>query len=214
VAAIITRRPLPCRVAPRSGTLAADNANGPERMATIQPATFERDHGVRLTVRCAVAADAAAVLAIMDEAVAEGSSTLAEPDERRTSLDDQGRAILDHTAAAGDLFLVAEVGGVVAGWLEFESGRLRRVTHRGEFSVFVGSRWRGQGIGTALLETLLAWAQAHPTIEKVALATFSTNTRAIALYRRMGFVDEGRCPRDMKVRPGEYIDSVLMYQFV
>ncbi|HEY3341065.1 MAG TPA: GNAT family protein, partial [Anaerolineae bacterium] len=59
----------------------------------------------------------------------------------------------------------------------------------------------------------LEWARTNSLIEKVTLAVFSTNTRAISVYEKMGFLVEGRCPRDMKIN-GEYVDSVLMYQFV
>ena len=65
-----------------------------------------------------------------------------------------------------------------------------------------------------LLETLLEWAEKNPIIEKVTLAVFSTNTRAQNLYRKSGFTEEGRCPKDMKLNDGTYIDSVLMYKFV
>ncbi len=51
-------------------------------------------------------------------------------------------------------------------------------------------------------------------IEKVTLAVFSNNQRAITAYERCRFQEEGRCPRDMKLAPGEYLDSVLMYRFV
>ena len=64
------------------------------------------------------------------------------------------------------------------------------------------------------MERLMEWAVANPIIEKVTLAVFSTNTRAQALYSKFGFQEEGRCPRDMKLPTGEYIDSVLMYRFV
>ena len=81
-------------------------------------------------------------------------------------------------------------------------------------AMLVDAQWRSVGVGSALLESLLEWARANPIIEKVTLATFSTNTRAINLYKKMGFKEEGYCPRDMKAGEGKYIDSVLMYQFV
>ena len=115
---------------------------------------------------------------------------------------------------SGYLYLVAEVAGRVVGQLEFENGRWRKTAHAGMLSVYVDRDWRGRGVGTILLRGLLDWAAAHPLIEKVTLAVFSTNTRAIATYKKCGFEEEGRCARDMKLDSGEYIDSVLMYRFV
>jgi RimJ/RimL family protein N-acetyltransferase len=82
------------------------------------------------------------------------------------------------------------------------------------FSVWVREEWRGRGVGTALLQVLIDWATESPLIEKVTLAVFSTNHRAIGLYRKLGFEVEGMCPRDMKLADGNYMDSVLMYRFV
>jgi RimJ/RimL family protein N-acetyltransferase len=70
------------------------------------------------------------------------------------------------------------------------------------------------GIGTALLQTLIDWAEANPLIEKIGMAVFANNERAIRLYRKLGFVEEGRRPREMKLGPGWYVDDVLMYRFV
>jgi RimJ/RimL family protein N-acetyltransferase len=51
-------------------------------------------------------------------------------------------------------------------------------------------------------------------IEKIGLSVFATNLDAIRLYKRLGFVEEGRQPREIKLGPGEYADNVLMYRFV
>ncbi len=74
--------------------------------------------------------------------------------------------------------------------------------------------WRGRGVGTALLKSLLEWATAHPLIEKVWLEVFATNERAIRLYRKLGFVEEGVRPQDIKLGPGRYVDTLAMYKFV
>ena len=65
------------------------------------------------------------------------------------------------------------------------------------------------------METLIAWAEANPLIEKIALAVFADNPRALRLYQRFGFVEEGRQPaKELKLAPGQYSDDVLMYRFV
>jgi RimJ/RimL family protein N-acetyltransferase len=81
-------------------------------------------------------------------------------------------------------------------------------------SIYVDQPWRGQGVGQLLLEGLISWSERSPLIEKLSLAVFSTNLKAMGLYEKMGFRIEGRCPRDMKLASGDYIDSVLMYRFV
>lgn len=46
------------------------------------------------------------------------------------------------------------------------------------------------------------------------LGVFSTNHRAISLYKKMGFLEEGRKIFEFKLNDGEYIDDVIMYKFV
>ena len=119
-----------------------------------------------------------------------------------------------HIDGPGKLVLVAEIPDEVIGCLSFENGQRRRIAHRGSFGISVREKWRGQGIGTAMLQTLIDWAEANPLIEKVGLSVFANNVDAIRLYKRLGFVEEGRQPREMKLGPGEYTDNVLMYRFV
>lgn len=61
---------------------------------------------------------------------------------------------------------------------------------------------------------MVAWAAQHPLIEKVCLGVFSTNHRVIALYKSMGFAEEGRKIKEFKLNDTEYIDDILMYKFV
>lgn len=71
-----------------------------------------------------------------------------------------------------------------------------------------------RGLSKLLIENLLKWAKYNPYIEKISLGVFSTNERAIALYKKMGFVEEGRKINEIKLHDNEYIDDVLMYKMV
>ncbi len=48
---------------------------------------------------------------------------------------------------------------------------------------------RGQGVGSALLETVIERARAGHWAE-LGVSTMLNNERAIKLYKKMGFVDE------------------------
>lgn len=61
-----------------------------------------------------------------------------------------------------------------------------------------------------LLHELLSWACATPRVDKVELQVRASNTRAIALYRGLGFVEEGRETRLLELGPGIYVDDVYM----
>ena len=67
---------------------------------------------------------------------------------------------------------------------------------------------RGRGIGSALMGEAFAWARGVG-IEKLVLSVYPHNTGAIALYRKYGFVDEGRLARQSRKSYG-YEDEILM----
>jgi ribosomal protein S18 acetylase RimI-like enzyme len=68
--------------------------------------------------------------------------------------------------------------------------------------------YRGKGIGRALAVKTIQAARAAG-IERVELEVFASNTTAIALYRSLGFKEEGRRQRARKL-DGVYDDNVCM----
>jgi RimJ/RimL family protein N-acetyltransferase len=165
-------------------------------------------------IRCAAPDDAAALLVHAQDILSEGMFGVTRPEEFNMSLEEERAWIRAHLDAPGDLVLVAEADGVLAGLLFFESGPRLRQAHRGALHMSVERAWRGQGIGEALLNTLMDWAKQNPAIEKVGLSVLSTNARAIGLYKKAGFIEEGRRPREIKMGPNEYLDEILMFRFV
>lgn len=183
-------------------------------MSTFEPQFYHLKFEEKVQVRSARPGDGARLVQIYEDVIAEGKYTLAAPDEFTRTEASERASITRYAERPGRVYLVAVVGGDVVGLLEFSNGSYKSTAHSGMLSMFVDQAWRGRGIGTALLEALLAWAEAEPIIEKVTLAVFANNPRAITLYKKMGFLVEGQCPKDMKFGPDEYVDSVLMYRFV
>ena len=64
------------------------------------------------------------------------------------------------------------------------------------------------------MNDLLRWAQSNPSVEKLELQVRSSNDPAIALYRSLGVVEEGRKTRRLKTGPKEYLDDVYMALWV
>jgi ribosomal protein S18 acetylase RimI-like enzyme len=99
---------------------------------------------------------------------------------------------------------VAELGGLLVGELN-----VRLEGGRADFGMMVRHGHRGRGIGSALMETCIAWARDNGA-HKVTLTVWPHNTRAIALYRRYGFSSEGRLVRHYRRRSGELWDAIPM----
>jgi ribosomal protein S18 acetylase RimI-like enzyme len=108
------------------------------------------------------------------------------------------------------IYLVVERDGKIVGHAFLEPLHLKSICHVAQLSIGVHQGWQEKGIGTALMEELIAWAKQSTTIEKIELNVRASNSRAIALYKKMGFVEEGRLKNRIKVSANHYIDDVLM----
>ncbi|WP_308221914.1 GNAT family N-acetyltransferase [Lysinibacillus sp. BPa_S21] len=111
-----------------------------------------------------------------------------------------------------ETIFIAQYQRKIVGWLVIQSPQRKRLAHKGTFGMMVLNKYRG--LSKLLIENLLKWAKYNPYIEKISLGVFSTNERAIALYKKMGFVEEGRKINEIKLHDNEYIDDVLMYKMV
>ncbi len=78
-----------------------------------------------------------------------------------------------------------------------------------EIGMLLAEGWRGRGIGRSLLDAAIEWA-AKAGAHKMALELWPHNDAALRLYRRAGFVEEGRKIRHYRRRNGELWDSLLM----
>lgn len=164
------------------------------------------------SIRKARRQDAPAIAAA-ERAIASVPGKLASrPDEIRDS------AVLEMIVDLNDRgrgnYLVAELAGEVIGHALLESLSLAATSHVVRLTIAVHEGHQRRGVGRALMNELLDWARANPHVEKVELQVRSSNERAIALYRSLGFVEEGRKTKRLKIGPCEYLDDVYMALWV
>jgi RimJ/RimL family protein N-acetyltransferase len=78
-----------------------------------------------------------------------------------------------------------------------------------DIGMLVVEGWRGVGIGAAMLDAAIEWATGAGA-HKMALEVWPHNSGARELYRRAGFIEEGRKHRHYRRRSGELWDAVVM----
>ena len=101
--------------------------------------------------------------------------------------------------------LVAVAGTEIVGFLHVEPSR-----HGfGEIGMAIARDWRGRGVGSALLAEAIEWARERG-LHKLSLSVFPHNAAAIALYRKFGFVEEGRRVKHYRRASGELWDALEM----
>ena len=79
----------------------------------------------------------------------------------------------------------------------------------GEIGMAIAREWRGCGVGSALLAAAIEWARERG-LHKLSLGVFPHNAGAIALYRKFGFVEEGRRVKHYRRASGELWDALEM----
>lgn len=160
-----------------------------------------------VTLRRATPDDAPAFSRVMgDPAVLANLMQVPYPAESRW------RAILAGYDEPGrlDLALVAEAEGRIVGsaGLHPASPQIRR-RHCVVLGISVLPEAQGRGVGHALMQALCDYADRWGQILRIELTVFADNARAIALYRRFGFVQEG-VHRGYALRDGAYADVISM----
>lgn len=179
-------------------------------MTDYQPRTFPLKDGRLVLIRRAVEDDAQALYDSAYQVALEGIYIGWEG----SPFDEQKRrqVLRDHLQPR-HCFLAAEVDGKIVGGLEADPGHFgQKDAHVCHLGMWVSPRFREVCIGSALLDSIIAWARGE-SFEKMALETFSTNTRAINLYKKFGFVVEGTLRQHYKLR-GQYADCIEMGLFL
>jgi len=84
-----------------------------------------------------------------------------------------------------------------------------RRAHAAHFGITVHDDYQGRGVGKALMTAILDLADRWTPYTRIELTVFSDNARAIALYKRFGFVEEG-VQKQYALRNGTYTDVLAM----
>ncbi|MBD5639709.1 GNAT family N-acetyltransferase [Clostridium botulinum] len=132
-----------------------------------------------------------------------------EPGEDLLTPEDFEKLIYEDSIEKKTMFLVAEVEGKIVGFSRCQGNKLSRFRHKAEFGICILKEYWGYGIGRALLENILMWADTVG-IEKISLTVVQINTKAIELYKRYGFVEEGLLIKDRIHKDGSYYNTVMM----
>ena len=152
----------------------------------------------RFTIRPAAADDGRAMAELFAAVAGERTGIATEPP---VDIDERA-AQFARTAAAS---LAAAADGQIVGMLHIEASR-----HGfGELGMLVDRDWRGRGVGSALVQAAIIRARGQG-LHKLCLEVFAHNTAAIVLYRKSGFIEEGRRTGQYRRASGELWDSIIM----
>ena len=98
--------------------------------------------------------------------------------------------------------------GKVVGWCDVVRDERPDRTHVGRLGSGILPEYRGRKIGPRLLAATIADAF-EKGVARIELEVFAANARALALYKKFGFVEEGR-KRQARCLDGVLEDSICM----
>ncbi|MCX0389601.1 GNAT family N-acetyltransferase [Clostridium perfringens] len=103
---------------------------------------------------------------------------------------------------------VAEENGKVIGLgILMNHGNLRK-KHVGVITLMVNSDYQNKGVGSLLMDKLINLSESLNII-RLELCVFRDNYKAINLYKKFGFKEEGIKVKSA-LKNGEYIDEIMM----
>ena len=170
--------------------------------------------GRHCTVRSVEPEDAPLMLQYMKIMLGETPFLLRSPEEFDYTEEEEAAVLAGRKNNPRSLMLIVESEGrIVASADVCPHGSKMRVQHRAELGISVLKEYWRQGIGSALMERLIAFA-VQCGYEQIELTAESKNRRAVTLYMKYGFKVYGTRPHGLKYPDGSYDDDYLMVKML
>lgn len=118
-------------------------------------------------------------------------------------------AIHDTRNSLNSSFLFCIYDNNIIGCIDYHGGTQKRLEHTGMFAISVLKEYWNIGIGRILLESLIEWAKLTNIIKKINLKVKEDNGKAIKMYKKYGFIEEGKISRDYFI-DGKFYSSIEM----
>lgn len=160
-----------------------------------------------VTIRLPGAADAVALLALLERLQQESDTfSLADADDP-ISAAQEAEQLEQIKQSSKHLLLVACLGRQLLGVLSISPTPQGNV---GELGIAVEKAYWHLGIGTALVDEALYWADTASSLQAVGLIVQTRNIAAVKLYEKMGFVRTQTPPEMVTDDDGEQVKAVEM----
>ena len=154
--------------------------------------------------------DAANIIAYMKTMLGETPFLLRTPEEFDYTVEGEAEVLRRRRDDPRALMLIAVVDGEIVAVSDVTPYSARtRTRHRASLGMSVRRDHWNLGIGSAMMERLIAHAQ-RADFEQIELEVVSANRRAVDLYIKYGFQVYGTRRHGLKYADGSYADDYLM----
>lgn len=170
---------------------------------------YQLRSGQSLAVREAKKEDALVILDYANIVGAETDNLTFGEGGLGISEDKEAAIIKAITESDNQLMICGFINEKLVGQLVFRGGSRPRTRHVGEFGITVLKEHWGKGVGSELLNFLIACAKETQIVRKINLKARSDNHSALNLYKKLGFVSEGTMTREFFIN-SKFYDSIHM----
>lgn len=165
--------------------------------------------GEEITIRLATAEDASALLALKLDYLENTKTIPLYKKEYPTDLAHELKLIQRLEEEKNSALFVAEFDSSLIGNIDLNGNQRLKLYHTGVVGMGILSKWRGKGVGSALLDAILKWSELNPFITLLWLEVYDTNLGGKALYQKMGFQECGRI-NNFFCEDNDFIDKITM----
>lgn len=162
-----------------------------------------------VTIRQATVEDAEKLLNCIKKYLPESEYIPRLQEEIKLTLEQEQERINTFRTSENSLLLVAEYENEIIGNIDLNGSPMKAMEHTAIIGMGLLKEWRGSGLGSVLMKSVVDWAKANPMLELIWLQVYTENSAGLNLYRKMGFEENGLVKNFFK-QHGKYYDNLTM----
>lgn len=172
-------------------------------MSSFFPKSLVLKNGKHVLIREAQVLDAEKLLKCIKTYIPQSEYVPKLEEEIKVTIEQEQEWIQSFLDSPNSILLLAEYEGEVIGNIDLTGSRRKIMEHTAVIGMGMILEWRNSGLGSSLLAAVIEWARKNPILELLWLQVYTDNQLGLALYEKMGFMDNGTIKNFFK-KDGQY----------
>lgn len=156
--------------------------------------------------------DARSFIRLQEQIYAQSEFEYYEPNVQHLTVQVVRKQMAEWRKFKRQTILLCITNGEFAGYSRITGYKEQRLQHAATIRIGVLKKFENTGIGTALLQNSIKWAQQNG-VERLEAAIMSHNNKAIVLFEKQGFAVEGTKRHSVKI-DNDYYDEIIYSKLI
>lgn len=170
--------------------------------------------GCEAVLRSPQTADAEDMMKFVKAIAAETDYTLRTPEEyERLTVEAEASSIEKINQSKNITSIICTVDGRLCANCNLQLNLKTKIRHRASIGIAVYKEFWGRGIGGAMIDEMIALAK-KSGVTQLELTVMESNSRAISLYERKGFVAVAALPNAYRASNGQMTAQITMIKSI